>query len=447
LPEVERPELTINGSVLNEAQLDPLVVRPDRDAVLTLSLAHRGERGCLFGYVNVLDDWGRLVSPRAVQITWLAGADTAISQSSEQAYFALRPGQALQAQISLPAQRLLTLPRPAEHPLHVEFVTQFGMEAQRSETLVCPVQILLRPAYLVIEPAEAAIAPVRRGVNATTTGNVRNTGELLLNAKFAKRSDDTITVAPRELPNGGEIAVEIDSLSIPYGAEFEKTVWFAADGDVDSAAFTVRGAVLPTAFQAVFRQQPARDRVVLALLGGTVGALVSLGTNIAFAYPWFWTLWLAFAGALAAGTTYWVVKHIVKYIQASGETNFTMASVNWPWVISVAAGTTVALGLIVALSKTGETEKALAMFYLLSAIGATVGFFFNDTWAFATRPAQTRVSAITRMIKPHHLPALSVALIVITALFALALVLAISANLWQPLLLIAVMLAFFAFIA
>jgi len=256
-----------------------------------------------------------------------------------------------------------------------------------------PISITPIPANASFEPARVTLPVARRGAKLSTTARLVNKGEAPLNAQRALPRDSDVAIDQTLEDAGGEVRVTVDTSRLPYGAAFSKSIRYTADGDTPAVTLEVEGELLPTAWQHLFRLQPARDRITLAgvfaLYALCLGPILAgmLNAN---------ALFLVLSGLLlvggALGVTRVTARSVVRHIRASGDTNVSDASIPWAWLLVGVGGLVAVLALVLALIPQEPWQKAFWLTGLGALVAAAWGFSLNEELAiYKRKPTTSRV--------------------------------------------------------
>lgn len=450
LPLIERPHPTIQGHASGEIASASLVTAPDVDASFTFPVTHRGERGCLFGFIREVDPWGTIEQPPIQAIPVAATMNRGH-------YFSLRPGEKTTVTVQLPTTQLLQLHRPQEHLFHLSIDTQIGTDPPQSAAdFAFPIQVTARPAIAIADPSSITLPKVQRGAQVQGQFLLRNRNEveypgseLPLNLELTSVDDD-VRITPRNLPQGGAVTMMIDTRHIPFGGIYGKKATFRADGRVPALTLIASGGVLPTGWQAFFHRWSARERAGWALGGAVLGAILSPLTLIATNYAWFWILWIPLIAALGVGITYQVSGQVIQAIHESGDTHLQLTDPAMRTALGVSLGAIGVVAGILALLPQPPGLKFLAFFLLLTIMGAAYGFGVGDPLASAPpQKGKYRIGIVARMSSERQ-DSLKLLLLISLGAGTLLVLIALFALLWQVfvgIFSVLLLLALFSFIA
>lgn len=386
---VERSLAQLNGSPPGMLELSGLSMRPDRASQTTVKLSHAGPRGCLFGHVWVEENWARIIAPEVTQTT-------VRGQQHSACWFELVPPASLELTLKFESEQLLQLTRPGVHELHISVLSQPETAHETLQTYTLPISLTTIPAKAVFAEQVVALPTVRRGDVARVAVTLTNSGEEPLNAMLARTSDSAISASPGLLKDGGQVEITVNTGAIREGSAYEKSIAYRADGDTPEVTLRVKGEVLPTPWQHIFREQSIRDRLALGLLAALVPLLLSLFPFASGSEAPNWFYWICAALVLAGGSV-WVTRviahSIVRHMQASGNTAVSDASVPWRnLLLGVGIGTGVGT-VLVALLPLGVTSKIALLTWTAVIVALAWGAFAHEQLAIFSRPKATLLTS------------------------------------------------------
>jgi hypothetical protein len=414
-PEVERPMLTINTLSVQSAQKQPIYLGdflPEALGQSSLLLAHSGPRGCLFGRVESLTDWVKLMqypltdrrneenltplpaSPDAGDSNRTipnGSSGFALGSGQQQVPFALMPGG--KASESTPSALHLPLLfdfASLKHNAIHQAVLLFHVD-NYNQPLVIRVQVVLKvlalPPRVSFEPASTSYYPflaptTKRGTPVYVNIIARNNGDesmIPLNASLSC-SRLGVDIRPQTLRANVPVTLTIETHSMVPGSLYNITIqvdYSAKSGAQGPKEIFIRGEILPTPWGSMLRERRLAQRSLEGLIGGSVGLILGIGAAFfagAFFVPWLLLLPLVFIGLMR-----FCAHTILIHRQRAGETpaSFEEIPVSVLWLIPI--GTGILLALLPRLLAPSLVASAIwitiaiLVGYVVSFIGYTKG--------------------------------------------------------------------------
>lgn len=390
---IERAGGSVENHPIESAAGELLVARqarPDLPQIAKFRLQRATDRrGCLFGYAWIEEPWASITDPQPETFPVNGAVNGATYRGG---YFELVGNDAKEFTISMTSDALMRLRRPDQHSLTIHFSLQPETAHARFTKIVMPVNITLIPAKAAFEPASVTLAPVPRGKKQGTTVHIVNKGEAPLNACREPWGDPVIALDDTLADTGGEVRVILDTSSLRPGERFQKVVNYQADGDNAKISLLINGELLPTAWQHVWRLQPARDRWTLAgtfalfalLLGPIVEGLFHQAPVA------FWVVAALAATGGAVGVAYRIGLSVIRHMRAAGNEQVSETTMPWPVILGASGAGVVLVSLLLALASWEPWQKAFWFVVLIACVCAAWGFFVNeDLVVYPRKPGNT----------------------------------------------------------
>ncbi len=364
-PEVERPTaiVDISSPAFNSQTrtLNAGAFLPDKLAQATLTLRHKGKRGCAFGRVVSLTNW------------------LTLPQNQPQMNFALLPegiDSALGPVLNVPLTfNLSTLRHQALH------TAELIIYADNSDTPVeqhvkVQLTVLALPPRVVFESSVNKSAPlrmraVRRGVESTAIIVPRNFGDealIPLAGRINSRLQN-VRITPQTFHANEPLTISVATGDIQDGAHYniELNIDYISPGAQGSTALSISGEVLPTFWQNLQREKNIGSRLLNALAGGAIGflALGFLGTMVAGQLLTFWSFVIPVTLLFALSP---ILRTITAYRKQVGEIDMNSANVPYSLLLGGGVGGGIVLDLICTLIARPDID-----FILSGIIGTMLG--------------------------------------------------------------------------
>ncbi len=364
-PQVERPSIEIANTHFDGKILDAGSFISDVPAATSLILRHDGDRGCVFGTVELYTNW------------------LTLRNGTSKAHFALMPiGTSPEigpSEITIPLSiGLGSLQRDADY--HAELVIHLENQKQmRDIPIRLQLHVLPLPPRVIFQPNSTPSTPVplgivRQGERVTRLLRPINQGDehrVPLQGRILSRDPNTF-IQPSSFSNQDTLTVTVDTTNRPPGEPYDIVlqVNYITANSKGPTNIYLRGELLPTFRQSFFRESSLGNRigagVIFAILSLSLFDLFTVGLESHTTFTWL-LLFLIPAGFIFMMQQ--CLKTIVFHKQRTGDMSIDLKNVAPPWL---RWWLPVGVGLLFALLCAMLPQTA-GMFWLSSIIGLLLG--------------------------------------------------------------------------
>ncbi|HZO71762.1 MAG TPA: hypothetical protein VFB60_06130 [Ktedonobacteraceae bacterium] len=374
-PEIERPVARLSSPQFDGQVFEAGEFISDLAATTELLLTHEGSRGCTFGTIESRSPWVKFRNGAArVRFALMPdGTDPSIGLS----------------EVKIPLYlQVRDLERNADHSANL--VIRIENFAAVYEVPVClHISIApLPPRVSFVPPASEQhplmLKTVLQGEMARATITVKNAGDEQLDplVGYITSNEQGVSVTPTRFGADEQLTLSIDTARHPRGKIYDVVFnirYAPSSRAIGPTTLHVRGEILPTFWQSLFRARSAGERVGTGCVTGIAGSVAGLVIgSIAASHAGGWFLLLLAVPALLVWLTRWLTKIILFHLQLAGNTKARIEQIPPGMLWGIPGATGLLLVIVCAIIQDAQTAITIGAFSCL-LLGCFPGFIFDQS--------------------------------------------------------------------